>query len=559
LAIDYGYNPRRRIVAWVQAVPDPHGRTAFEDRGFAVPVVGWGNKELDDDAVISGAAAFVFTQTPAHPAEIATHLKRYGQRLLDFDCNVVVLYLPGKAGPIANVANAHKLPIAGLPCNEVLPEVAAAIRRRQRTAGDLPRPHLRLYLQGFAWKEIANYEVVHPAGPAPDPNVQVEPSRGQTVDAAVRLLARRAFHNCSEVHLAPIHGGNSGARVFLAHVEFRGRWSLPYFVKTGERHKIIDEYKGYEEHVDPYVPFHLGPRLDPARCGLGAHQGVLVGHFVDESERLLDCAREGRAGAAIACLFERTLRGWYRGGQPRDGRLGRLVRQFPPRTAPARWLRARELGATRTPYELRRLLRSAGRSSILWGATHGDLHASNVRVRGSEAILIDFLQCGAGPLLCDAAALEASLLVAALRPSTASSPEVASAEYEAQLAACRASLDPLYSTSSIGSLPAHIRPKDEWAWFHACVRQIRMHALHMERARGQYALTLAAALIYKAGKDQRASEPERSSRALAYVYGEQLLVAAAPLFPHRVHPVPHAPPVSRPPPAPVSPAPQAGQ
>ncbi|HEY1697330.1 MAG TPA: hypothetical protein VGG39_34450 [Polyangiaceae bacterium] len=545
MAIDYGYNPRRRTVAWVHAAPDAQGRAAFEARGFAVPAFAWGPNELNDDAEISGAAALVFTQTRTRPTEIAAQLATYGKRLLDFDCNVLVLHLPGGAGPIANVANAHQLPIARLPANEV-PEVAEEIRRWQRTTGDLPRPHLRLYVQGLAWNEIANYEMVHPAGPAPDPDVQVEASRGKAVDTTVRLLTRRAFHGCSEVHLRPMAGGHSGAKVFLAHVEFRGRWSLPYFVKTGERNQIIDEYKRYEEHVDPYVPFHLGPRLDLARCGLGADKGILVGDFVDESECLLDCAREGRASTAIACLFERTLRGWYRGGQPRDGRLGRLVRQFQPRIAPARWQRARELGATKTPYELRGILRAGGTSTILWGAMHGDLHASNVRVRGSEAILIDFLQCGAGPLLGDAAALEASLLVGALHPASSYRTEGARLEYDAQLTACRASLDPLYGATSIDALPAHVRPSDEWSWFHACVRQIRMHAFHMQRARGQYALALAAALIYKAGKDQRAREPESSSRALAYVYGERLLVAAASLFPSPVPPATPAPhPIAR--------------
>jgi hypothetical protein len=130
LAIDYGYNPRRRTVAWVHAAPDAQGRAAFEARGFAVPAFAWGPNELNDDAEISGAAALVFTQTRTRPTEIAAQLATYGKRLLDFDCNVLVLHLPGGAGPIANVANAHQLPIARLPANEV-PEVAEEIRRWQ--------------------------------------------------------------------------------------------------------------------------------------------------------------------------------------------------------------------------------------------------------------------------------------------------------------------------------------------------------------------------------------------------------------------------------------------
>jgi hypothetical protein len=533
VAIDYGYNPkkpRRRIIAWAFAQPDPRGIAAFDDRGFGVPAAAWGDAELSDNGTLSGAAAVVFTQAPEKPEEIATHLAAYGQRLLDFDCNVIVLRVPGGARPIANVANRQRLPIARLPVDEV-PELAREIAQWQRSDVEPPRPYFRLYVQPFDWKDIANYEIERPAGPAPGAT-NVQPSRARTISDTVRLLARRAFFDCSEVQLTPLLGGKSKARVFLAHAVFQGRWSLPYLVKTGPRDQITGEYINYTEHVHASLPFHLGPKVDPDRCGLSAHQGVLVGDFVDESEQLLDCARDGRAGPAISCLFERTLRGWARDSAPHDAVLGHLVRQFSPRRiSPERLYLARALGATaRTPSELRDTLRAGGQTPVLFGTTHGDLHASNVRVRGNDAILIDFLQCGNGPLVRDPAALEASLLVAALRPIKARKRAVRRAEETAQLGACRASLDPLYAADAIAFLPPHGNPKDEWSWFHACVRQIRMHAFHMERAPGQYALALAAELLFKATKDGSAPEPERSSRALAYVYGERLLLAVAPRF-----------------------------
>ena len=50
------------------------------------------------------------------------------------------------------------------------------------------------------------------------------------------------------------------------------QWPLPYFVKVGERRKVLDEYESYVERVDPYVPFHLLARTScvnvvPGRTG----------------------------------------------------------------------------------------------------------------------------------------------------------------------------------------------------------------------------------------------------------------------------------------------------
>jgi hypothetical protein len=546
LAIDSGYNPRRRTVAWADAAPDPEGAAAFRDRGFVVPAAAWGRAELENDAEISVATAIVLTQTLARPTAVAELLTTYGQRLIDFDCNVIVLHLPGAVRPIANVVNEQQLPVGRLPANEV-PEVALEIGQWQHETGDPRRPYLRLYLQGFAWAEIANYESERPAGPAPGPLLP-RPSRGKTLDDEELILVRRAFSDCSDVQLTPISGGKSGAKVFVAHAS-GGRGSLPsYFVKTGKRSVIIEEYTNYVEHVKDHVPFNLVPRLVPSRCGLGAHDGILVGDFVEESEQLLDSARDGRASAAIACLFERTLRGWHRNAVKNDYLLGRSVPQFAAgEITTARLRLARKLEPTvKEPQELLRILRAVGPSQVLWGLSHGDLHASNICVRGTDAILIDFLQCGPRPVLCDPAALEASLLVGALRPLTAPNATAKRAAYEAQLAACRASLDVLYGRTAIDTVPAHAHPKDEWSWFHACVRQIRMHAFHMEGAKGQYAIALAAALLFKAGKDPGEAEPERSSRALAYVYGERLLLAAKDFFPPQAQslhlPAPHAPP-----------------
>jgi hypothetical protein len=54
-----------------------------------------------------------------------------------------------------------------------------------------------------------------------------------------------------------------------------------------------------------------------------------------------------------------------------------------------------------------------------------------------------------------------------------------------------------------------------------------MHATHMEGQPAQYALFLAVSLLFKASKDADVDEPEASRRALAYVFGEQVLLSAS--------------------------------
>src|SRR5579871_4572086 len=139
--------------------------------------------------------------------------------------------------------------------------------------------------------------------------------------------------------------------------------------------------------------------------------------FCRESEGLAQCAREGRAGSAIACLFNRTLAGWHRFAQQEEQESSQLAKslchRFPRMNArlELRLTRARELGATKSLVELRALFQRCVTTPVLVGPIHYDLHAGNVHVRATDAIVIDFAAHNRGPLLWDAASLEASLLV----------------------------------------------------------------------------------------------------------------------------------------------------
>ena len=84
--------------------------------------------------------------------------------------------------------------------------------------------------------------------------------------------------------------GLSGSAVYRVYAKLAkgllGPWPFLYFLKVGRRDKIAREYLNYQGHALMYVPFHLGPRLNLERCGLGARYGTLVGDFVEEAESL---------------------------------------------------------------------------------------------------------------------------------------------------------------------------------------------------------------------------------------------------------------------------------
>jgi hypothetical protein len=284
-------------------------------------------------------------------------------------------------------------------------------------------------------------------------------------------------------------------------------------VKIGDRGKIFEEYWLYEEKVDPYVPFHLGPHLIRERCCLGATRGIIVGDYVEESESLRDCASQGRATTAIACLFDRTLQGWYRSARKKPTPISTgLLEWFPKQISAKRLKRARSLGASLDLNALRSLFASCDSLPVTVGPIHGDLHATNILVRGPDAIIIDFESRDNFPLVFDAASLEASLLIEGF-------PSDGPRQVEESLD----SLVPLYEHPILGGSLPLANPRDPSYWFRTWVRQIRRYAREWECKEDQYAGALAIALLTKAAKDKDAPEPEASRRAAAYVLAEHVL------------------------------------
>jgi hypothetical protein len=525
----------RKKIAWLGDTLPKDGAMAFSERGFIVETCT--DTDLQDASYLAGLAAVVFTQNPVKPRQIVTHLKTHAVHLLDHDCRIILRPASLESPPgskhiihfihfITDTINMLRLPTASLPAPE-----AEKLKDWRPTGGGIPPlPHAHVFEEIVPWGQIANLIMEHPPGKAPDGNLKIfigskEINASSTeMSCSQQLLLRRAFWDCREVHLVRENEGQScGVTVYRAYADLRaqgaitGSWPLPYFVKIGDRNRIFKEHENYRKYVDPYVPFHLGPHLIYDRCCLGAHDGVIVGDYVEESESLRDCANDGRAASAIASLFNRTLHGWYRDAKESEIPLTKSLKfpRFQPNKTKLRIEHAQKLGSRMTPKELFQLFRkSAAALPVLEGPTHGDLHAKNVRVRATDAIVIDFLAYDKKPLIYDAALLEASLLVDGFIVD------------ERDVAEWLESLKPLYDYKELLNAPAHPHPKDSSSWFYACVRQIRLYARQMQRHDGQYAAALAVALLKKASKDLDAAEPEASRRAAAYVLAENILMNA---------------------------------
>jgi len=249
---------------------------------------------------------------------------------------------------------------------------------------------------------------------------------------------------------------------------------------------------------------------------LGASEGILVGNFVEHSEPLWDVAKRGAPQEAIHSLFDHALRGWrlqaYEGHvQVRTGALITSLGDVfdPARVSQHRRKLARELGAILSPEQLLNKLQKRQLSAYRLAPIHGDLNAQNVRVRGTDAILIDFAKTRTGPIVADPAALEVSLAFAITSESDDNE-------------GWRKLIDRLYKHAYLRQAPppaAQPLPR-EWLW--TCVRQIRMFALSMETSGGEYRDALVAYLL-RFAMFPAESEKEEHRRAYAIVIAERLL------------------------------------
>ncbi|MBK8322350.1 MAG: phosphotransferase [Betaproteobacteria bacterium] len=498
---------------------------------------------LTDAGLLATTAAVLFRQSDSHPKRIAEQMQRFAPALLSHGCLVFIQPLPAEEGSgnqhlrrfFVEAIDSLQLPISGLTDDEFR-SLGSWFKATNRPM----TPLVHVLGRPNDWQGLLMHLQLHLPGPGatPGPSIRHKDINGieRPLEAERLLLVQRAFWDSAEVRLEQLRNGLSGVDAYRAYVQqsnsVAGRYPLRYFAKVGPRDKVAAEYLAYRDIALEHLPYHLGPRLRLDRCELGHRDGILVSDYVNGAEPLRDCARDGRAAGVIANLFNVTFRGWHNGAQPDAVPLQIHLQARMPTAIPAfRKPLIDAAGATRTLDELGKWLVDGDSTPVSVGVIHGDLHATNVLVRGGDAILIDFEKVQSqGPVLRDLACLEGGLFVDGFvgeRRDTAS---------------ILASVKCLYTTDLLRAdgRVTHCQPDDGSAWFFDCVMQIRMQARPFELAANQYALLLASELIRKSCNSTNfdedtnvGSKPDlgrirmEQTRAMAYVLAEWVLTGLA--------------------------------
>lgn len=529
----FAESPRRRVIGYVGHIPKD-ASDAFTSRGFEVMPLN--ESLLSQEGFLQQIdSAFIFqSEGMTKPTEINSVLEAFARPLLAHDCRVYVQHLPLSDRAeiniyrqrVINAINSLKLPAHAYSLNEE--------ERRQFTDGrtTIDRPTLGPFVYVVPdqcdWGNFTNIVKNNPAGAAPNSTTLVVfPAGSPTLlSSEETLLIQRAFHDCRKVELVPISNGRSGASTFRVYAELRDNvvkteWPYVHFVKLGKREVIVKEYYNFQESALGHVPFHLGPRLKLERCGLGHDLGILVSDYVIGAEALRDCARDGRAATAVGSLFSTTIASWRSGARNElRNTSDAMFDPFPTEIPEHRKHHIQGYGTLPDLGDLKKRLYATRFERTLMGVIHGDLHATNVLVRGTEAIIIDFEKIKFdAPMLYDAASLEAGLLVDGFRGDVRNGRDVLN------------SIQDMYTAQAFTGDLLSCHPKDGSSWYFDCVRQIRLHAKAMEQEPFQYAWTLAFVLAKKACKNEEFLDPDlkpeqltrEELRALALVLTEQIV------------------------------------
>lgn len=521
----------RARIAFFKTLPGEGDLMRFRERRFVCGACT--EADLLDADYVSRLDAIIFSQDPYEqsaltavwrdtlPALLNHGVRVYVRIAPDFDQNttarkLVIEALVPLRVPLANITPAER--------EQIPPE----LREREHSA---LAPYVYIFDSGVDWVTIAHLVCDHPAGNAANRLLKVDGvvlSNLAASDTEERLLLlQRAFSDCRTVHLQPMVDGLSGAPVFKAYASMNhglaGDWPYLHFVKVGPRKKIVDEYDKYMGRALDYIPFHLGPRLRLDRCNLGATLGILVGDFVEGAEPIRDCAPAGRAGHAIANLFDRTLGAWRKQARRHSTRT---LQQY----LTDKWLdeagaelrlpshragRVLDLRGDPDVAPLRSIFDRHAHGEVLTGPAHGDLHATNVLIRGGDAIIIDFEKVEDDfPLLYDPASLEGGLLTESL----AHDPRATKAPDE-----LLAAISPLYELEQLRKFVIHCNATNPLGWFYDCLAQIRSLSRHAATSAEQYAAVLAVCLIRKGCNTHAFPQANENLRAISFVLGQRIL------------------------------------
>ncbi len=518
---EYYKKATRRKIAFYEEKPPKEATAYLSGYEFCR----FDKSDFVDPTKLADVAAVIFRQRSLQPNKIAQDLRQFAETLLWYDCRVfveVVSVEPGSKAPLF-----RSIVIGAIEKGQLPASFGSAEN------GQILSPVVRIFDHNEVWSKVVAEDLRnYPPDVSLSLELEIEGFNGdnQPIQKACekRILIQRAFHDCLKVKLVRCSDGLSGIdtyRVYATHrYDMVGDTPFEYFVKIGDRNQVSKEYLAYRDIALEHIPFHLGPRLWLDRCALGTKQGIIVSDYVSGSEKLSNCARDGRAVPIIASLFNTTIRAWQDCSKPVEKPLQDYLKDRMGDGIPEHRRSLIEgYEFLKKPTELQTLLKTMTSKPVMVGVVHGDLHALNVLVRGGDAIVIDFEKFGNDlPLLIDLASLEAGLFV------------------EGFVGDCRNREDLLISIESLYELVELVDfhfipcdPSDESAWFFDCVRQIRMQARQIELANGQYALTVAVELTKKACNKKTFNTPteiegqkltREELRAIAYILAERILV-----------------------------------
>lgn len=509
----------------------------LELQGFTV--VELDEAQLAMPGVLQQIDSVLLFQTEDKPSRIYRDLEIFASTLLTHDCRIYVQHQPHlkahedggyRRRQVINAIKTLLLPAHAYSLNEAERQLFAGTN----TVIDRVTyaPYVYVVPSPCNWRDMAKTIRNNPAGVAPNIATKVELVSGGLDDIAIcseaELLIQRAFHDCKTVDLVPISNGMSGVATYRVYAELRDnipptQWPYVYFVKLGGRQMIEKEHYNYRESAMGHIPYHLGPRLKLDRCALGHEMGILVSDYVAGAETLKDCARDGRAAMAVGNLFSTTIASWRSGAKSEQRNLPEtLSKSFPENIPDHRKQLMQDFGSSLDLAAFKLRFDALDSTPVLMGVIHGDLHATNVLVRGSDAIIIDFEKIAMDmPVLFDAASLEAGLFINGFIGDRRSWSEVLD------------SVEQLYSLDAFNGEVQPCHPRDGSCWYFDCVRQIRLHTKSMELQPHQYAWTLACLLAKKSCNRRDFSNDvgipgmlfREEVRAMAMVLAERIIKA----------------------------------
>ena len=534
--------PRAKI-AFFKELPSDADLDRFRERKFKCEVCT--EEDLRNTGFVAQLDAVIFSQRAEKRNALRPVLRATIQMLLNNDVRVYVRIAldPYKTSAMRELVIDTLIEL-GVPLANAQPaewdRIPKKLRERENS---YLAPYVYIFDSNENWASIAHTICDHPAGNAPYTDLDFD---GHDISTLIQdgheerlLLLQRAFFDCRTLHLEKMTDGLSGAPVFKAYASLRqpliGDWPYLHLVKIGSRKQIADEYDKYVGLALDYVPYHLGPRLRLERCNLGSTQGILVGDFVEGTEPIRDSAPAGRAVHAIPNLFDKTLGTWRKQARNDSGRtLGQFLE--------GKWLDDHEqeislplsrativsqLGGTPVVGPLRAIFNRCSQSQVRSGPAHGDLHATNVLVRGGDAIIIDFEKMmDEFPMLYDPASLEGGLLV----ESFGRDPRC-----EKDPGGLLNSILSLYTLDVLNNFVVPCHATNPSSWFYDCVGQIRTLARHAELCDGQYALVLAVCLIRKGCNSHVFPlAAHETLRAISFILGQKILTQIDQKVTHQV-------------------------